>query len=211
MDSCSAGRYGEWRKSAWLPGWLSLGRGATKPFPYGVGIMIRSLALCVGLAIALVGSAVWAAEVKITNVHVCCGACVKAVNATLKDVAGVSNSKAADDGTVSFDAADEKAAAAGIAALAKAGFHGNAKSGDKALEFPAVVIEKGAKADAVTIAGLHLCCGQCYKATDAALKDLGTVTSDKQAKTVTVTGKGIDVAAVIAALNKAGFHGTVAK
>jgi copper chaperone CopZ len=194
-----------------LPGWLSLGRGATKPFPYGVGIMIRSMAFCVGLAFVVACGAVRAAEVKITGVHVCCGACVKAVNATLKDVAGVSNSKADQDGTVSFDAADEKAAAAGIAALAKAGFHGNAKSGDKALEFPAVAVEKGAKADVVTIAGLHLCCGNCYKATGDALKGLGTVTSNKEAKTVTVTGKGIDVAAVVAALNKAGFHGTVAK
>lgn len=173
--------------------------------------MLRTIALSLGLAAMLAMGAARAAEVKITGVHICCGACVKAVNAALKDVAGVSKSAADDDGTVTFDAADDKAAAAGIAALAKAGFHGSAKSGDKALEFPKVEIAAGAKADSVTVTGIHLCCGACYKATDEALKGIGTVTSDKKAKTVTVSGKGIDVAAVIAALNKAGFHGAPAK
>jgi periplasmic mercuric ion binding protein len=173
--------------------------------------MLRTIALSLGLAAMFLVGAVRAAEVKITGVHVCCGACVKAINAALKDVAGVTKAAAEEDGTVSFDAADEKAAAAGIAALAKAGFHGNAKSGDKALAFPKVEIAQGAKADSVTVTGIHLCCGACYKATDEALKGLGTITNDKKAKTVTVTGKGIDVAAVIAALNKAGFHGAPAK
>ncbi len=169
--------------------------------------MLRSLALSVAASLVFSG-VLSAAEVKISGVHICCGACVKAVTASLKDVAGVTKAGAEEDGTVTFDAADEKAAAAGIAALAKAGFHGAAKSGGKELAFPAVTV-KEAKADSVTLTGIHLCCGGCYTAANDALKGIGAVTSDKKAKTVTVTGKGLDVAAILAALNKAGFHGEV--
>jgi hypothetical protein len=37
------------------------------------------------------------------------------------------------------------------------------------------------------------------------------VKCDRKARTVKLTGDGIDVSAVVAALNKAGFHGTIKK
>ncbi len=69
---------------------------------------------------------------------------------------------AKDTGTITLVAADDKAAAAAIDALAKAGFRGNAKLGDKVLAFPDSNADKGAKADSFTIAGVHLCCPACY-------------------------------------------------
>ena len=110
--------------------------------------------------------------------------------------------------------ADDKAAAAATDALAKAGFRGTAKHGDKALAFPGSNAEKGAKADTVTIAGVHLCCPACYTAAEKALKTVDGVTavkSDKKAKTLEVTGAGVDVNAAIGALLKAGFQASVKK
>src|SRR5471032_76569 len=82
-------------------------------------------------------AAVNAGDVKIEGVHICCGNCVNIAQATLKDVPGVSNAKAdKETGSITLIAADDKAAAAAIDALAKAGFRGAAKDGDKVLEFP---------------------------------------------------------------------------
>jgi copper chaperone CopZ len=156
-----------------------------------------------------------AGEVKIEGVHICCGQCVNIAQATLKLVEGVTNGKAdKDSGSITLTAADDKAAAAAIDALAKAGFRGTAKHGDKTLDFPASNAEKGAKADTIAIAGVHLCCPACYRAAEGALKGVEgvtAVTSDKKTKTLEVVGKGVDVNAAIEALFKAGFQASVKK
>lgn len=170
--------------------------------------------LSVAAAVALLNvAAARAGEMKIEGVHICCGQCVNIAQNTLKVVEGVSNGKAdKDSGSITLTAADDKAAAAAIEALAKAGFRGTAKHGDKALEFPGSNAEKGAKADMITIAGVHLCCPACYGAAEKALKSVDGVTavkSDKKAKTLEVTGKGVDVNAALEALFKAGFQASV--
>ena len=110
-------------------------------------------------------------EVKIEGVHICCGQCVSAAQKSLKGVDGVSDAKAdKDSGSITLTAADDKAAAAAIAALAKAGFRGTAKYGDEPLEFPPSNAAKDAKADKITIAGVHLCCPACYKAAEKAAR-----------------------------------------
>ncbi len=166
-------------------------------------------------ALAFLNVAARAGEVKIDGVHICCGQCVNIAQKTLKDVAGVSDAKASkDSGTITLTAADDKAAAAAIDALAKAGFRGNAKHGDKVLDFPGSNADKGAKADAITITGVHLCCPACYGAAEKALKSVDGVTavaSDKKTKTLEVTGKGVDVNAALAALFAAGFQASVKK
>jgi periplasmic mercuric ion binding protein len=170
--------------------------------------------LSIAAAVALMHIATArAGEVKIEKVHICCGQCVSIAQKTLKDVEGVSNAKAdKDSGSITLTAADDKAAAAAIDALAKAGFRGDAKHGDKTLEFPGSNASPGAKADDITIAGVHLCCPACYKAAEGALKDVSgvsSVTSDKNAKTLEVKGKDVDVNAALAALFKAGFQASV--
>ncbi len=159
--------------------------------------------------------AVHADEVKIEGVHMCCDQCVNIAQSKLKGIDGVSNGKAdKDSGTITLTVADDKAAVAAIDALAKAGFRGAAKQGDKVLEFPASNAEKGAKADVIAIAGVHLCCPACYRAAEKALKGVDGVTavnSDKKTKTLEVTGKGVDVNAAIQALFDAGFQASVKK
>ena len=146
-------------------------------------------------------AAVHAGEVKIEGVHICCGQCVNIAQKTLKGVGGVSDGKAdKDSGSITLTAADDKAAAAAIDALAKAGFRGTAKHGDKTLDFPGSNAEKGAKADTITISGVHLCCPACYTAAEKALKGVDGVSgvkSDKAAKTLEVSGKGVDVNAAL--------------
>jgi copper chaperone CopZ len=167
------------------------------------------LSLATAIALSSV-AAVRAGEVKIEGVHICCGQCVSAVQKTLKGVDGVTGAKAdKDSGSITLTAADDKAAAAAIDALAKAGFRGAAKFGDKTLEFPGSNAAKDAKADKITIAGVHLCCPACYKAAEKALQPVDGVTgvkADKKNKTLEVSGKDIDVNAALTALFKAGFQ-----
>ena len=173
----------------------------------------RLLSMAAAVALLNVVGA-WAGEVKIEGVHICCGQCVSVAQSTLKGVEGVSNGKADKDGSITLTAADDKAAAAAIDALAKAGFRGTAKHGDKALEFPGSNAAKGAKADTVTIAGVHLCCPACYTAAEKALKSVDGVTavkSDKKTKTLEVTGTGVDVNAALESLFKAGFQASEKK
>ncbi len=164
------------------------------------------------VAVALVATAS-AGKVEIKGVHLCCGQCLKGVDTALKDVAGVSAVKSdGKAGTVTFDAADDKAAEAGIKALADGGFHGAAKHGDKELAFPASGAKKGAKANSVTVGRVHLCCPACVKAVDKAVKavdGVSDVQADRGASSVTVNGTNVSVEAVVKALNDAGFHATV--
>ena len=114
--------------------------------------------LSMATAVALLNSATArSGEVKIEGVHICCGQCVNIAQSTLKGIDGVSDGKAdKDSGSITLTAANDEAAAAAIQALAKAGFRGSAKHGDRVLEFPGSNAEKGAKADTITIAGVHL-------------------------------------------------------
>jgi copper chaperone CopZ len=179
-------------------------------------IMTFARSLWLVAAFALLSTATLrAGEVKIDGVHICCGQCVTIAQNTLKKVDGVSNAKADKDaGAITLTAADDKAAAAAIDALAKAGFRGNAKHGDKSLAFPGSNAEKGAKSDKLAITGVHLCCKACYSAAEDALKGVAgvsTVSSDKSTKTLEVLGKDVDQNAALEALFKAGFQASVKK
>lgn len=164
-------------------------------------------------ALLVTVSTVQAGDVTVKGVHLCCGACVKGVAKALGGVDGVSDASCDRPGkTVTFAAANDKAAQAGIDALAKAGFHGTATHGDKKVAFPASGVKKGAKADEVTFTNVHLCCGGCVNGAKKALADIATnFSADRGSNSVTLKGSDIDVAAAAAALNEAGFHATVKK
>jgi copper chaperone CopZ len=171
---------------------------------------IRQAVLTLGV-LAFPLAAANAGNVTVKGVHLCCGACVAGVSKAMKDVKGISKLACDRDGkTVSFAAADDKAAKAGIAALAKAGFAGAATHGGKPLAFPATGVKKGLKANSVTFVGIHLCCGGCVNGAKEAVEQLVGVTAidvDRKDRTVTVSGKNISVAAASAALFKGGFYG----
>lgn len=154
-----------------------------------------------------------AGGVTVKKAHVCCGACVNAVKKCLADVEGVSKAAADQNSkTITFVAADDAAAKKGIAALAKAGFHGTASHGDKALEFPKPKAKKGEKTNSVTFTGVHLCCGACVRGAKEALenvKNVKVIDVDQKTKSVTLTGEKIDLAEAIKAFNDGGFHGNL--
>jgi copper chaperone CopZ len=157
-------------------------------------------------------ASVEAGPVTVEGVHLCCGACAKAVTVALAGVEGVTNVAVDKDaGTVNYDAADKKGARAGIRALAKAGFAGAAKHEGQDVPFPkGVEAEAKAKADSVTINGVHNCCKGCAEAISGALKGVSGVTDVKcEKRTCTVTGTGVSQTELIAALHAAGLHGTI--
>lgn len=169
------------------------------------------LAALTGIVVALT-AATSQAQVQVSGVHLCCGGCAKAVGQALADVDGVSNASCNRDAkTVSFNASGDEAIKAGLAALAKAGFHGKAVMGNRPLEFPSEEVKENASSDEITFYGVHLCCGGCVKALDAAFKDIGQTSADREAKTVTLKGDSINIRKAVAALNKAGFHGSLKK
>src|SRR5712672_639454 len=71
---------------------------------------------------ALVGMVSPETKVEVKNVHICCGACVKAVGKVLDD-AGVKGTCDKKAKTITFTAVDEKAAQKALDGLAAGGFH----------------------------------------------------------------------------------------
>ena len=165
------------------------------------------------LAACLIAVPLAAGEVTIAKSHICCGGCVKAIEKTLAEVEGVTEvSVNQDDKSVSFQTGDAKIARQAVRKLALAGFAGEAKHAGKVVKLPAPKIEKGTKADTVTFNRMHLCCGACVKAVEGAVTKVDGVESascDRDKGRCTVTGKNVDVLAVLNSLRDAGFNGTI--
>lgn len=150
-------------------------------------------------------------KVELKGVHLCCGACVKAVGNIAKDVEGVKAVCDAKSGTVTITATDAKAAQKLLDALAAAGFHGD--SGTKEV---AIKDDSGAatgKVKSITVSGAHNCCNSCCRALKATVSKVDGVTGDtakpKEAS-FEVTGD-FDATDLVKALNAAGFHVKVKK
>jgi periplasmic mercuric ion binding protein len=168
---------------------------------------MKTLAIAVAsLGLVLTAGSTRAADLVVKDVHLCCGACVKAVNKVLPNATVDREAK-----TVTVPVEDEAGAKKAIETLTDAGFGGKPTLGDKSLELPASGATKGAKADKVTFKGVHLCCGACVTAVQKAMGDLGDVAVDRGEKTVTITGDDIDVSKAHDTLVEAGFYGKVAK
>lgn len=154
-----------------------------------------------------------AGEVTVSNVHLCCGSCVSAVDEALSDVKGVSD-VGSDQNTklIRFTAKDDKAAQAGIAALAKHGFFGSAKHAGKKLEFPPTGVKKGDKANQIVLHNVHLCCGACVTGAKKSLESvagLSAIEVDRAGGKITLRGGGIDTAKALDALNAGGFYASL--
>ncbi len=148
-------------------------------------------------------------KVEIKGVHLCCGACVKGVAAALKDVEGVTPKCDQKAGIVTLTARDEAAAQKGLDALSDAGYFGDTGSTTLVLK-PAAGVPSG-KVTTLSLSNSHNCCGSCAKALKKAVGSVEGVKGDTvKAKTADfeVTGD-FDAAAVIKALNAAGFQAKV--
>jgi periplasmic mercuric ion binding protein len=147
---------------------------------------------------------------KADNLHLCCNQCDKSVRGILDKVEGISAVKVdrkADD-KVTFQAKDEKAASAALAALVKGGFLPTVTAGDKKLIPEKVTVN--VKGDEITVTGVHVCCGACVKAVTALFTDAKvTVPGSGTMRDVIVSGKNLDGQAVLETMQKGGFTGTV--
>jgi len=153
-------------------------------------------------------SAIWAAEVKVEGVHLCCGKCVKAATGALTGVAGVSAVNVSqDDETVTFQTTDEAATKRGLASLAKAGFYGETSASS-----PDFKIAASKTGNEIHISHLHLCCGGCVKTAEGAAKSVSgvqSVSTQPKQGTMTVHGDKVNYAAMLKAFHEAGMHGTL--
>jgi copper chaperone CopZ len=175
--------------------------------------MSRSFVTVVSLVIAgLVAPLAAQAEskVKVSETHLCCGACVKAVNAALKDIQGVKHTADQDEGTIAITAADDAGAQAALDALLSAGFHG--KIDNPALKFKETKVAAG-NVQRIELTGVHNCCGSCTKSIKEAIKSVDGVTADtvKPKQSSFVVEGNFDAAKLVAALLDAGFAVQVKK
>jgi copper chaperone CopZ len=160
--------------------------------------------------VALVAGPAFAGDVEVKGVHLCCPACVGAVQRVLKKVDGVSEVKVARaDKMVTFTTKDDKTAVAALKALYDAGFYGTATHDEKAITAKVTTPKAGEKGDEITVKNVHLCCKACKRGATNALKDYTVEFPEDTKGTLKVTGKNLDKKKVIEALRKAGFNGTV--
>jgi|SRR5688572_9075868 len=148
---------------------------------------------------------------KISDVHLCCPACVKGVEKALADIKGVTVAVDKDAETVTLTGSDKAAVQKAADALVAAGYFG--KSSDGGIKLTNDSGAKGQKVQKLKLEGVHLCCGQCVSAVDKAVKGVNGVkehTAKKNAESFEVTGDFNDKE-VIEALQKAGLAGKIAR
>ena len=161
-----------------------------------------------GVAVAVLISPMAYAEetVKLSEMHLCCGACVKGVEGAVEKIEGASVKVDKDAGTAVVTAADKKTAQRAVRAIGRAGFHG--KSDHAKIKMPENSGVKKGNVKRLELIGIHNCCGGCNKAIKKALGSVDGVASDTatpKKRTLVVEGD-FDAMALVEALNKAGFH-----
>ena len=171
---------------------------------------MRYITLLIGVLVAFTSSQAYSGTVAVKGTHLCCGGCQAAADEALSEVDGLSDiSCDVNTKVISYKASSEKAAAAGIKALAAAGFYGTATHDAKKLMFPESGAKKGMKANSLLLTGLHLCCTACVTGSQKSLenvKGVSLIDIDRNEQTIKLTGDAISVPEAIAALNKAGFY-----
>jgi copper chaperone CopZ len=149
-------------------------------------------------------------KVTISDTHLCCGQCLRAVDATLKDMAGVKHTSSQQAKTIEIVADSDEAAQKAIDALATAGFYGKLNS-DK-LKFKPVA-SADSNVTKLELAGVHNCCGQCTTAIKKAVTGVNGVTgTNVVAKNTEFAVEGnFKPGEVVKALLDAGFYVQVKK
>ncbi len=147
-------------------------------------------------------------KLKVSEMHLCCGACTSAVEKAVKSVEGASVTVSEDEGTAEIAAKDKETAQKAIDAMAKAGFHGKLDSdlvAFKKVEPPEGTVES------LELEGIHNCCGGCNAAIKEAIGKVDGIKSTTLAakkSSFTASGK-FDAKELVNAMLAAGFHCTV--
>lgn len=171
-----------------------------------LGILASAAAVLV-----LAGAARAETKVELKGVHLCCGACVKAVADTVSKVDGAKAACNRDEKKVTITAKDDATAQKAVDALAAAGFHGDTGNKDVAMKDDSGA-SKG-KVKSLTLTGVHNCCPQCCKTIKGIVGKVEGVKKDTvepKKTTFEVTGD-FDAEELVKALNAAGFHVKVKK
>ncbi len=146
--------------------------------------------------------------VTISGIHLCCGACVKAVKKAAK-VDGVQAEVSEDEGTAVLTAANYEAIQKAIDEIAKAGFSGKIEDDTQAgkVKFPAIKTADG-NVKKLTVKHIHNCCRGCSEAIAEAVEGVEGVASHtvKAKKTEFVVEGNFNPGAVVDALEEAGFY-----
>lgn len=164
--------------------------------------MVRRLFLSAA-AVMLIATAAFAADVKVTGLHNCCGACKKALDDVMAKSAATNVNITSTE--VSFSTSEPDKA---VKALFDAGFAGKVEGA----KTPEAQGAKGVKAKTLKLEGIHNCCGGCTRAVAEALKPFGTHDLKPKATACTLTSETeLDAEKVVEALRKAGYNARVAK
>lgn len=174
----------------------------------------RSLAAASFSALAVVGLGLAPVQelvkVEIKDVHLCCGQCVNAVNKAVGEIEGLKAACDQEGGAIQLEAKDLATAQKGVDAIAEAGYHGSIEADNP--KFPETTDVPEGKVKSLKLDGVHNCCPGCTSAVVEALESVDGVeanTLKPRMKAFEVTGD-FEAAAVIEALNAAGFHVKVA-
>jgi copper chaperone CopZ len=164
------------------------------------------------LLASIVAALAWSIQaadtsVKLSNVHLCCGGCVKGVEKAVASVSGATAVSDKDAHTISISAPDQATAQKAVDAVVAAGYFG--QSSDPAINVEDKSGAKEGKIQTLKVTGVHLCCGHCVSDVKDALSKVPGVkgnTAAKGAESFDVTGD-FEAKDVFKALNKAGFAG----
>jgi copper chaperone CopZ len=173
--------------------------------------MKSAFACLLATAAMLVSARAADVTTKITDVHLCCQACVtgaqKALSASAPSVKAVVDK---DGETITLTGTDIPSVQKAADGLVKAGYFGQSSNPD--IKLNADTGAKGQEVKTLDISDVHICCASCAKAvTNAVLAVPGVKATTgvvKNAKTFQVTGDFKDSDA-LAALQKAGLTGKV--
>jgi len=168
--------------------------------------LLPLVVLC-GIALPIAFAASTDATTTLSDVHICCGSCVKGVATAIKPVTGVAATADQAKGTIELSAPDKATLQKGVDALTAAGYFG--KSSNKDIKVDAATGAKDGKVKTLEIDGVHLCCGSCVTAVKDVLSKVDGVKSDTvKAKATSFTVEGdFEPKAIFDGLQKAGLTG----
>lgn len=161
----------------------------------------------IALALLLANPAFAEVTVTLEGVHNCCKSCTNGITKAVTSVKDVT--AAAEGGTVTITAKTKASAKKAVEALLAAGYYGTGAEAEKTASTTTSAPAK--KLTEATVSGAHLCCQKCANAMADAVKSVPGVTGHtvaSKASTFTVQGEFTE-ADLLAAMNKAGFHGEV--
>ena len=146
--------------------------------------------------------------VTVSEIHLCCGACVKAVQKAAS-VDGVQAEVSQDEGTAVLTAANYEAVQKALDEIAEAGFSGKIEDDTQAgkVKFPEIKTADG-NVKKLAVKHIHNCCRGCSDAIIAAIESVdGVASHDVKPKQVKFVVEGdFDPGAVVEALEDAGFY-----